>query len=202
MKIISLLSQKGGAGKTVLSVNLAAYANSKGLSVAIADIDPQASSCVWGDAREEDNISIVSCQASRLNPVIKAARDECDLLIIDTSPNSESATLAAAKVSDFGIIPCRPSLQDIEAIKTTIELVRLARIPAGIIINAAKNKSVAQDASTAVKGFDLPVCPTVLGDRIGFSHAFTSGLGLCEYDPDNKGTGEIRQIYNWIEKYM
>ncbi|NEO34531.1 MAG: ParA family protein, partial [Symploca sp. SIO3C6] len=156
MKIISLLSQKGGAGKTVLSVNLAAYANSQGLDVAIADIDAQSSSCVWFDAREEDDISVVSCQPTRLESVSKtAAKENCDLLIIDTSPNSESATLAAARLSDFALVPCRPSLQDIEAIRTTIELVAIAQVQAGIVINAAKNSSIAQDATTAISGLGL-----------------------------------------------
>ena len=201
MKIISLLSQKGGAGKTILSVNLAAYAHSQGLSVVIVDIDAQASSCVWSDARESEDITVVSCQIKRLNAVIDAAQEETDLLVIDTSPNSESATLAAARASDFALIPCRPSLQDLEAIKTTIELVSIAKVPAGIVLNAVKNRSIGQDATAAVKSFGLPVCPTVIADRVGFSHAFTSGLGLCEFEPESKGSNEIRQLYMWIEQH-
>lgn len=198
MHTLALISQKGGAGKTTLAVNLAAYAHSQGQSVAIADIDAQASSCVWFDARESDNISVVSCQPTRLKAVLDAARNECDLCIIDTSPNSESATLAAARAADFALIPCRPSLQDIEAIRMTIELVAIAKTPSGIVINATKNKSIAQDATTAVSTLGLPVAPVTIGDRVGFSHAFTSGLGVCEYEPSNKGSNEIRQLYTWV----
>ena len=138
MKIISLLSQKGGAGKTILSVNLVAYAHTQELSVVIVDIDAQASSCVWSDARESEDITVVSCPIQRLTAVIEAAEEETDLLVIDTSPNSESVTLAAARASDFALIPCRPSLQDLEAIKTTIELVSIAKVPAGIVLNAVR----------------------------------------------------------------
>lgn len=202
MHTLALISQKGGAGKTTLAVNLAAYAHSKGQSVAIADIDAQASSCVWFDARETDDISVVSCQPSRLNAVLKTAQDECDLCIIDTSPNSESATLAAARAADFALIPCRPSLQDIEAIRMTIELVAIAQTRSGIVINAAKNKSIGQDATTAVGSLGLPIAPITIGDRVGFSHAFTSGLGICEYEPSSKGSNEIKQLYTWVMKHI
>lgn len=198
MRTLALISQKGGAGKTTLAVNLAAYAHSQGQSVAIADIDAQASSCVWFDARETDDISVVSCQPARLTAVLDTARDECDLCIIDTSPNSESATLAAARAADFALIPCRPSLQDIEAIRMTLELVTIAQTPAGIVINASKNKFIGQDATTAVSCLGLPVAPIIIGDRVGFSHAFTCGLGICEYEPSNKGTSEIKQLYTWV----
>lgn len=205
MRTISLVSQKGGAGKTLLSVNLAAYAAKIGETVAIIDIDSQASSCVWHDERDATaglpEISVVSCQTRRLGKVLDAAKDEgASLVIIDTSPNSEGSTLEAAKRSDYALIPCRPSLADIRAIKSTVDLVKIANVPAGIVINSAKNEGLGRDAKKAVKVYGLPIASVVVGDRTPFNHAFTCGLGIWEYEPKSKAANEIRRLYNWISK--
>lgn len=203
MKTISLLSQKGGAGKTLLSVNLASYAASQGETVAIIDIDGQASSCVWHDEREDTEelpeISVISSQPKRLPNVLKAAKKGgATFVVIDTSPNSEGATLEAAKNSDFGLIPCRAALADIKAIKSTVDLIKIANIPAGIVINACKTKGLAYDAQTALGVYGLPIADVVIGDRTPFNHAFTSGLGICEYEPKSKAANEIRLLYQWM----
>ena len=47
MKVISVLNQKGGVGKTTISVNLSAALHDKGYSVLLVDADPQGSSLDW-----------------------------------------------------------------------------------------------------------------------------------------------------------
>ena len=51
--IITVAQQKGGAGKTTLVAHLAVSLMQRGLSVALVDIDPQASLSYWYDARQE-----------------------------------------------------------------------------------------------------------------------------------------------------
>lgn len=48
MKTVAFVSQKGGSGKTTLSIHYAVAAAETGLKVAIIDTDPQASSTGWG----------------------------------------------------------------------------------------------------------------------------------------------------------
>ena len=52
-KIITIAQQKGGAGKTTLIVHLATFWSAQGLSVAVADIDPQGSVTQWAKLRAE-----------------------------------------------------------------------------------------------------------------------------------------------------
>ena len=48
MPTIAIVSQKGGSGKTTLTVNLAAAAEAVGQIALIIDTDPQATASQWG----------------------------------------------------------------------------------------------------------------------------------------------------------
>ena len=52
MKVVAVVSQKGGSGKTTLAVHLATCAHLSGQKVALVDLDPQATARRWGDRRE------------------------------------------------------------------------------------------------------------------------------------------------------
>src|SRR5215212_10404994 len=102
MQTIGVLSQKGGAGKTTLSVHLAVAAQQEGYRVAIIDLDPQATARKWGDKRQEAEPEEVGDHAERLPQLAEAARaNGADLLIIDTAPNADRASLAAARLADL-----------------------------------------------------------------------------------------------------
>ena len=98
MKTISIISQKGGAGKTTLALNLAAAAEALGHSTVVIDLDPQASAKGWHDHRNKETPVVISAHASRLADVLETARKHgAALCIIDTAPHSETTALAAAK---------------------------------------------------------------------------------------------------------
>ena len=52
MNVIAFLSQKGGSGKTTLSVHTAVAAEATGERVCVIDADPQESATAWASARE------------------------------------------------------------------------------------------------------------------------------------------------------
>ena len=74
MKTISIISQKGGAGKTTLALNLAGAAEALGWRTVVVDLDPQASAKGWHDHRNKEAPVVISAQASRLNDVLDTAR--------------------------------------------------------------------------------------------------------------------------------
>jgi chromosome partitioning protein len=120
MKAIAIISQKGGAGKTTLSVHLATAAALPGHSAAIIDLDPQGTAASWGDRRQADAPEVASGQASRLGVLIEAAQYGADLLILDTAPNADQTALRAAQLADLVLIPCRAATFDLEAIQATL----------------------------------------------------------------------------------
>ena len=71
MPIAAVISQKGGPGKSTVSMNLAVAAHLAGKSVAVLDTDPQCSISQWGDIREAEGILepvVVAIPPSRLEP--------------------------------------------------------------------------------------------------------------------------------------
>jgi len=199
MKILAIISQKGGAGKTTLALHLAVAAELSGRSAAIIDLDPQASATGWGDQRGKDKPAVVSSQAARLTEVLKAARKaEAALAIIDTSPHSENTALAAARSADLILIPCRPAILDLRAINLTIDLAKLAGKPAAVVLNSVPPRGpLGQDADRAIEVYGVNVCPVRIAQRAVFVHALTEGLTAQEYEPDGKGASEIRRLYKW-----
>ena len=73
-RVIAIIGQKGGTGKTTTTVELAVTAANAGETVAVIDLDPQANAANWKDRREADNPYVVATPPGRLKQTIDAAR--------------------------------------------------------------------------------------------------------------------------------
>ena len=204
MKVISVVSQKGGVWKSTLSIHLATAAAIKKKEAALIDLDPQASASRWGDSREAETPAIISCQASRLEKVLAAAEEGgADLIVIDSAPHSESAALAAIRIADLILIPCQPSILDLRAISDTIDLVKLAKKSAIAILNAVPTRgSLGDEAAEAIKQYEIPIAPVRISSRTAFVRCLSAGLTVMEYEPKGKAAEEIWQLYKWVCKQV
>ncbi|MEL6628802.1 MAG: ParA family protein, partial [Bacteroidota bacterium] len=147
MKTISVVTRKGGSGKTTLSACLAVSAVQSSLVTVALDLDPQASLCLWSDLRDEDQPPIIPVPASRITQVLEGADKEgCDLAIIDTMPHAEGSILTAARAADLCLIPVRASVLDLGAIAQTVDICKLADVPYVAVINAVKSKALLNEA--------------------------------------------------------
>ena len=200
MQTLAVISQKGGAGKTTIALNLAAASELANKPAVVIDLDPQASAKGWHDHRGRDAPIVISAQATRLAEVLETARTHgAELVVIDTAPHSESAALAAARAADLVLIPCRPGILDLRAIATSADLVQLAKKAGVVVLNAVPPRgSLAGEASDAVAEYGLQVVPSCLGQRAAFQHSLTAGLTAPEYEPKGKAAHEVQQLYTWI----
>ena len=204
MKTIAVISQKGGAGKTTLTLHLAVAAETAGNTTAIIDLDPQASATSWKDLRNSETPAVVAAQVSRLAHVLEtAAKHGAALAIIDTAPHSESAALAAARAADLILIPCRPAILDLKAISLSVDVAALAGKPASIVLNAVPPRgTLADEAVAAVASYQIPISPVRIGQRAAYVHALTVGQTAQEYEPDSKAAAEIISLYKWTCKQV
>ena len=201
MKIVAILSQKGGAGKTTLALHLAGAASAAGLSSVVIDLDPQASAASWKDSRSDETPIVVSLPHTRLAQGLQAAQDgNAAIAVIDTAPHSEAAAVAAARAADFVSNPCRAGILDLRAIGTTAELVMLAQKPAFVVLNAIppRARQLLNDARAAVEVHDLQVAPVALQQRAAFAHVLTVGQTAPEYEPQGRAAEEVATLLAWL----
>lgn len=201
MRTVAILSQKGGTGKTTISLHLAVAAQQAGQAAVVIDLDPQASSAGWKDSRAGEEPVVISAPASRLQQALKAAESGgADLVIIDTAPHSGDVALAAAEAADLVLIPCRPGILDLRAIGTTARVVKLAGKPAYVVLNTVppRASNVLADARAAVAVHGLDVAPMALQQRAAYAHALTAGQTAQEYERGGKAAEEIGSLYRWL----
>lgn len=200
MKTVAIISQKGGAGKTTLALHLATSSALQGRNTAIVDLDPQASAAKWSDRRAAEVPVVLSAHASRLGHEMRRVEETGgDLLIIDTAPHLDSAALEAAKAADLILVPCRPAILDIEAISTTLDLVRTTGKPIFVVMNAvAPQGNEAAEAAEAIAGLGVGICPVRLHQRVAFSRALITGQSAEESEPNGKAAREAALLHAFM----
>ena len=200
MKIIAIVSQKGGAGKTTLAVHLATAAVAAGHRAAIIDLDPQATATSWGDRRTAPEPEVISGQAVRLPALIAAAQGNgADFLVLDTAPNADQTASLAARAADLVLIPCRPSTFDLEAIATTLLLAKAASKPAFVVLNAVPPRSsIGKEAAAELVAQGAQVAVPQLSHRAAFTHGVIDGRTAQEFEPQGKAAEEIEALYTWL----
>jgi chromosome partitioning protein len=205
MKIVAVLAQKGGVGKTTTAIELAVAAHLFRLSVGIIDLDPQGTAAKWGDRRDQreddDSPSVIGGQASRLAVLLDAARaNGSDLIILDTPPHAEAVALQAAKASDLILIPTRAGGFDLEAIQTTLEMAELAKKPAYVLINAVptNRQHLGERALAGLRDRGISVAPVVWMERAAFADLAADDLAAPERDPMGKASLEVQVLLEWL----
>ena len=205
MYTISILSQKGGSGKTTLALNLAGAVEAAGQVPVVADIDQQGSCKHWYDRRGRATPLVISAQAVALGEVIKRSSENgADYLIIDTAPQSESTALHACRVADLTLIPCRPSFMDLKAVSVTVDLVRLVRRPALFVLSCVRprDRTLPDGAEDFLRRYDLPVAEQRITHRAAFVHALIRGETVQEFDPACVAAAEIGSLFEFVRERL
>lgn len=210
MRTISIISQKGGAGKTTLAIHLASAGVSHGLSTLILDADPQATASQWSHWRSGADPEVVDCASPTLLPrkVQQAADLGADLVIIDTPPHADIMAREACKIADLVLIPCRPQAFDLSAVETTAELVRAAGKPAFVMFMGGPQRAPATykdareliEGGEGLEGMGVPVAPVMLTQRAIYHHSTAQGKTAAEVEPEGKAAEELAALWTWTRE--
>lgn len=206
MRTWAFVSQKGGAGKSTLCVNLAVYAEQAGETVLLVDLDPQMSAYAWFEVRESKNPHVIASEAKDLDEIIKAADVfKASLVMIDTAPHADNEAASAVAVADLVICPTRASLFDIAALKDTAAIIRAADAEARSIavVNAIpddKPDAVFAEAALALDGLGFKPLDAFVCQRQTYVRATNTGKGVTEIAPKALASKEIIKLWQSLNQ--
>ena len=206
MPTIAIVSQKGGAGKTTLAIHLAAAAQDAGHVALIVDTDPQATASQWGQWREGRAPEVIDCGAPSLlaRKIGQAADLGAEFIVIDTPPHADAMAREACRVADLLLVSCRPRTFDLNAARTTADLVKAAGKPAFVVFVAGPPKAAVLygEAADVIREVRLPVAPVMLAERGDYHHSTGSGLTAQEHAPGGKAAVEVAALWAWTKQQV
>jgi chromosome partitioning protein len=201
MDILTIASQKGGAGKTTLAAHLAVEAEHMGTGpVALVDADPQGSLSSWWNERTAETPAFAAVEIDRLTAHMTALRRQrINLVIIDTPPALIDTIKAAITVADLVLIPVKASPHDLRAIHVVIEMAEQAGKSFCFVVNGATPRSlIALQARDALAQHG-PVAPVILHQRIDFATSMIDGRTVGELNPQSRSTQELTLLWNYVK---
>ena len=200
MKVITLVTQKGGSGKTTLCVSLAVAAQEAGHTVCILEMDRQATASQWAQARKGEPPEVAQVAADRIETTLEKVRGgEFDYVFIDTPGIDLPGTNAAIRHADLCIIPCRPTPADLRAIGPTLSTIHRLEKQFAFVLNQTPPKSYrVRDTAEGLKVMGL-LAEVNIVMRNDHQDAMGTGQGVTEMNPTGPAATEIRALWSWIE---
>src|SRR5487761_1737077 len=107
--VISFLNQKGGVGKTTLSVNVAACLANQGGKILLIDADKQGSASTWAGLRSEPAFQVVSMARENMAKEALRLAADFDHTGSDGPPHAEQIARSCIIASNVVILPIEPS---------------------------------------------------------------------------------------------
>ena len=204
MKTITVASQKGGAGKTTLTLHLGTLAQQDGPTL-LVDADPQGSLAFWFERREAERPLVIPIGPERLGGVLETAKGEgIKFCLVDTAPHDTAGMAAAMRPSDLVLIPARPSALDLHAIASTIRMAEALKKTALVVLTQTPPRrgfgepTAIREAREVVQGLGATVAQAVIGARAVAAQSVIAGLSVGELAPGGASAAEFADLWKEI----
>lgn len=205
MPVIALLNQKGGVGKTTLSIHLATAlageSEAERHKVLLIDADPQGSALDWAAQRSAvARFPVIGLPKPTLHREIPALSHGYEWIVIDGPPRVNELARSAIAASNLVIIPVQPSPFDVWAAQDIVDIIAECAIhnPAlksRFLINRLfLNTTLASEVTEALGAFEIPVLAASVRNRTEYAKSAKLGLTALETDPHGDGAAEMHAL--------
>jgi chromosome partitioning protein len=208
MKVIAVLNQKGGSGKTTIATHLARALQLSGEDVLLVDSDPQGSARDWAAVRDDQPLTVVGIDRPTIERDLKNIARK-DYVVIDGAPQAADLAVSAIKAADFVLIPVQPSPYDIWATADLVDLVKQrieitdGKLQAAFVVSRAiKGTRIGQEVTEALKGYDLPVLQSRITQRIIYPGTAAAGITVLDEQSDSAASIEIRTLCSEVKTLL
>jgi len=187
-RVIAVVNQKGGAGKTTLSMLLAGAIAEKGAKVLVADADPQNTASHWAKVGEgfPAVVEDLSGEEGKLHKHLRKRLDDYDYIVIDSPPAASApVTLSALRLAHLALVPVIPSPLDLWASLRIREAIHAAGeknpvLQARIVVNQAQmNTILARDVLELLPEFGIPTLAAQLKQRTAYRQCAALGTTVA-----------------------
>jgi chromosome partitioning protein len=180
--IISLLQEKGGSGKTTISINLAAEFKRRGYSVLLVDSDPQGSARDWHAANDGSLLDVIGLDRPTIDKDIWKVAPAYDYTFIDGAPHLSTMVTKTILCSDVILIPVQPSPYDVWASKSLVDLVKQrqditnGKLKAAFLVSRQiPQTTIGKEVRDVLNEYGLPVFRSGTFQRVTYATTAAEG---------------------------
>jgi chromosome partitioning protein len=198
--IITVATMKGGSGKSTLASCLAVHWHSEGRRPTIIDADPQRS--IARLAVRDKALGGVRVVVDASEDAWRSAQrfaDESGRIIIDTPGFRSQATLACLGISDFVLVPVKPSPFDVDRVLDTLNILIKGvsgRQPAFrcVLTQTTRDSVIAKHIRRDLAEAGFPVLKNEMINRVAYPEAALWGATPSLIEPDGAAARDIAAV--------
>jgi chromosome partitioning protein len=202
--IVSLVSQKGGVGKSTLGRALAVALKTGGMEVLLADLDPQQSTSLeWAKLREAAGLKpIIPVRLLRTADDAIIAGQRADVLVVDSPARASAGTLELATQSDLVVQPSGCGLDDLRpAVLLFHELLAAGISRERLVVALSRTAGAAEEGAARryLQKATYEALSTSLEERLVYRETMNRGGSVLE-TPDKRLNERAQAIVDEIIK--
>jgi chromosome partitioning protein len=188
--IFACSNVKGGVGKSTLAVHLYFWLKARDLQVVLVDCDVQQSSSRWLTDIDPTLDYVRLSEPTEVRPVLKTLAKDFPAIVVDGPAGLTDLNYRILMISDVCLVPCGPSLLDLEASQLVIAAIKEAQEtragkPAALFVGnkVQPHLRLSRDMLETAQSIGIPLATTPIRLR----QAFPDARSVCEIRAQNVG---------------